>query len=70
MRYLNTLGLSAIQIFEETLSTLFNAPGGRKELQETDAGGGDQGGEHGSEWVGKEKRDGSWLDLIRLSRQC
>ena len=26
--YLNTLGLSATQVFEETLSTLFNAPGG------------------------------------------
>jgi Type III restriction enzyme, res subunit len=26
--YLNTLGLSPAQIFEETLSTLFNAPGG------------------------------------------
>ena len=26
--YLNTCGLSAVQIFEETLATLFNAPGG------------------------------------------
>ena len=26
--YINTLGLSATQVFEETLSTLFNAPGG------------------------------------------
>jgi len=26
--YLNTCGLSAVQVFEETLATLFNAPGG------------------------------------------